>query len=112
VSYISVFITHFFNSPVENSGILKKLYLGHGLCVRHILVIANSAWPKTSILNAIKIHGQGKDQRAQKLRVKYGQMMVKGEIVTNPKEQKVIKIIKKLQDEGQSFRQISKHLND
>ena len=46
------------------------------------------------------------------LRVKYGEMLVKGQIIPSPKEQQVIKLIIKLHNEGQSFRQIAKHLND
>ncbi len=97
---------------MENSGTLKKLYLDLGLSVRQIVAVTDSAWPKTSILDAIKIHGLGKDQRAQMLRFMYGKMMANGEIVSNQKEEQIIKLIKKLQVEGQSFRQIAKHLNN
>ena len=80
--------------------------------MRQIVAVTDSVWPKTTILDAIKIHGLSKDQGTQMLRVKYGEMMVKGQIVSSPKEQQVIKLIMKLHDEGQSFRQIAKHLND
>ena len=76
------------------------------------MAVTDSVWPKTSILDAIKLHGLSKDQGAQILRVKYGEMLVKGQIVSSPKEQQVIKLIMKLHQEGQSFRQIAKHLND
>lgn len=112
LSYISVFITHFFNTPAENYGILKKLYLDLGLSMRQIVAVTDSVWPKTSILDAIKLHDLGKDQGAQMLRVKYGEMLVKGQIVSNLKEQKIIKLIMKLHNDGQSFRKIAKHLND
>ena len=77
-----------------------------------IVVLTDSAWPKTSILDAIKLHGLSKEQGNQMLRVKYGEMMVKGQIISSPKEQQIIKLIIKLHDEGHSFRQIAKHLND
>lgn len=76
------------------------------------MAVTDSIWPKTSILDAIKIHGLSKDQGSQMLRVKYGEMLVKGQIVSSPKEQQVIKLIMKLHEEGQSFRKIAKHLND
>ena len=76
------------------------------------MAVTDSVWPKTSILDAIKLHGLSKDQGTQILRVKYGEMLVKGQIVSSPKEQKIITLIMKLHDDGQSFRQIAKHLND
>lgn len=76
------------------------------------MAVTDSVWPKTSILDAIKLHSRSKDQGAQMLRVKYGEMLVKGQIVRSLKEQQVIKLIMKLHKEGQSFRQITKHLND
>ena len=76
------------------------------------MAVTDSVWPKTSILDAIKLHDLGKDQGAQMLRVKYGEMLVKGQIVSNLKEQKIIKLIMKLHNDGQSFRQIAKYLND
>lgn len=91
---------------------LKKLYLDLGLSMRQIVALTDSVWRKTSILDAIKFHGLSKDQGTQVLRVKYGEMLVKGQITSSPKEQKIIKLIMKLHGEGQSFRQIAKHLND
>ncbi|MCB9093388.1 MAG: recombinase family protein [Halobacteriovoraceae bacterium] len=76
------------------------------------MAATDSVWPKTSILDAIKHHGLSKDQGTQMLRVKYGEMLVKGQIISSPKEQQVIKLIMKLHEDGQSFRQIAKHLND
>ena len=53
-SYLSVFITHFLASPMENSGILRKLYIGNNLSQLEISLI--SKWPRTSIADALKKH--------------------------------------------------------
>lgn len=90
LSYISVFITHFLNSPAENYGTLKKLYLDLDLSLRDIVLLTVSQWPKTSILEALKLHGIEK-KNIKKLRAKYGEQIVKGGLKPDLKEQRVIK---------------------
>lgn len=110
--YVSVFITHFLNTPAENYGILRKVYLDLDLSIREIVELTGSAWLKTSVVDAIKTHNLSSEKSIKLLRSKYGYKIVRGQTLSNEKEQKVIKLIMKLHGEGQSFRQIAKHLND
>ena len=112
VSYVSVFTTHFLNAPAKNYGILRKLYIDLGLSLRDIVELTESAWPKTSILEAIKQGQIIKPKSLEPLRQKYGVRFVRGKLVSHEKEQSVIKLILKLSGEGKSQRQIAKHLND
>jgi hypothetical protein len=74
--------------------------------------LTGSAWLKTSVVDAIKTHNLSSEKSIKLLRSKYGYKIVRGQTLSNEKEQKVIKLIMKLHGEGQSFRQIAKHLND
>ena len=74
--------------------------------------LTNSGWSKTSVREAIKLHDLFKGASLKVLHSKYGYKIVKGQIQLNKKEQEVIRLILKLHDEGKSFRQITKHLND
>lgn len=110
--YVAVFITHFFNAPAQNYGILRKLYLDLDLSIREVVELTSSEWSKTSITEAIKVHDLFKGASLKVLHSKYGYKIVKGKIQPNKKEQEVIRLILKLHGKGQSFRQIAKHLND
>ncbi|OFZ52112.1 MAG: hypothetical protein A2381_02565 [Bdellovibrionales bacterium RIFOXYB1_FULL_37_110] len=112
VSYVSVFTIHFLNAPAENYGILRKLYIDLGLSMRDIAELTESAWPKTSILEAVKQCQINKPKSLESLRQKYGVRLVRGKLVSHEKEQSVIKLILKLSGEGWWQRQIAKHLND
>ena len=55
-SYVSLFITHFLNTPAEKFGILRKLYVDFKLSTRSIEKLTQFSWSKTSILEALKKH--------------------------------------------------------
>ena len=110
VSYVSVFTTHFLNAPAKNYGILRKLYIDLGLSLRDIVELTESAWPKTSILEAIKQGQITRPKSLESIREKYGVRLVRGKLISHEKEQSVIKLILKLSGEGKSQRQIAKHL--
>ena len=111
-NYVSIFITHFLNAPAENYGILRKLYIDLGLSLRDIAELTEYAWPKTSILEAIKQGQITRPKSLESIREKYGVRLVRGKLISHEKEQSVIKLILKLSGEGKSQRQIAKHLND
>ena len=108
--YVSVFTEHFLNTPAENSGILRKLYLDFDLNMREIVELTDSRWSRTAVVEALKLHGISKANALS--RTKYGEQVVKGEIVPHPRERKVIDLMLRLMDEGQTPYKISKYLND
>ena len=109
-SHVSVFITHFLNRPVENCGILRKLYLDFDLSMWNIVELTDSAWPKTSILEAIKTRGIEKEKFLT-FRPRYGMCVVDGQLVPHEQEQEVIKLILKLKGDGRPQRDIANRLN-
>mgnify|MGYP000510021020 CR=1 FL=1 len=110
--YVSVFITHFLNTPAQNYEILRKLYLDLNLSVREIVELTDSGWSKTSIVEAIKAYDLLKENPKKMIRLKYGYKIVKGQIKPIKKELEVIKLIKKLHNGGHSIRQIAIYLNN
>ena len=59
--YVSLFITHFLNTPEKNSKILRKLYINLRLSTRDIEKLTQFSWSKSSILRALKKHKIIKD---------------------------------------------------
>ena len=55
-SYVSLFITHFLNTPEKNSKILRKLYIDFKLSTRDIEKLTQFSWSKSSILRALRAH--------------------------------------------------------
>ena len=55
-SYVSLFITHFFNTPEKSFKILRKLYINFKLSTSNIEELTQSSWSKSSILRALKEH--------------------------------------------------------
>ncbi|RLA61990.1 MAG: hypothetical protein DRQ88_00785 [Epsilonproteobacteria bacterium] len=110
IPYLSVFITHFLNKPKNNLGIFRKLYLDHGLSVREIESITESAWSKTTIIETMREKKITKSSNAKSNRLKYGERKVQGLIVPHLEEQKIIQKIIGLKNEGFSLRKIAKFL--
>lgn len=111
-SYLSVFITHFFNNPKENIGILRKLYLDFDLSMSKISELTEGKWPKTSIIEALQAHGIKKSDTPIPSKPKYGYKVENGELVLCEKEQKIIKLILELHSQDNSLRKIARILND
>ena len=48
--YVPVIIAHFFNKPIQNSELLRKLYLEKDLSSYEISIL--TGWPRSSISDA------------------------------------------------------------
>ena len=107
--YVAIFITHFFNKPIQNSGLLRKLYLEKDLSSYEIHKKTN--WSRTSISDALRSLGIEKPNRKAPV-LSYGEKHIGTTRVVHKGEQRVIEKMLALLDEGQSFTQISKYLNN
>ncbi len=106
--YVAIFITHFFNKPMQNSGLLRKLYLEKDLSSYEIHKKTN--WSRTSISDALRSLGIEKPNRKAPV-LSYGEKLIRTTRVVHKGEQKVIEKMLALLDEGQNFTQISNYLN-
>ncbi|MFZ8934382.1 MAG: recombinase family protein [Bacteriovoracaceae bacterium] len=73
--------------------------------------LTENSWPKTLIVEAIHTFKISKENRPKNNRLRYGQRKIKWRIVPHLEEQKVIKKILNLKDEGYSQRYIATYLN-
>ena len=106
--YVPIIITHFFNKPIQNSGLLRKLYLEKDLSSYEIHKKTN--WSRTSISDALRSLGIEKPNRKAPV-LSYGEKLIGTTRVVHKGEQKVIEKMMALSDEGKNFSQISKYLN-
>jgi len=107
--YVAIIITHFFNKPIQNSGLLRKLYLEKDLSSYEIH--NKTKWSRTSISDALRTLGIEKVKRKAPV-LSYGEKLIGTKRVVHKGEQKIINTMLALADEGQSFTQISKYLNN
>ncbi|MBK24541.1 MAG: hypothetical protein CME70_11155 [Halobacteriovorax sp.] len=106
--YVPIIITHFFNKPIQNSGLLRKLYLEKDLSSYEIHRKTN--WSRTSISDALRTLGIEKSNRKAPV-LSYGEKLIGTTRVVHKGEQKIIEKMLALLDEEQNFSQISKYLN-
>ncbi len=108
-NYVPVIIAHFFNKPIQNSKLLRKLYLEKDLSSYEISKL--TGWPRSSISDATRALGFKKEEvKAPTLR--FGEKLVGTTRVVHKGEQKVIEKMISLREKGYSFKRISEHLND
>ena len=101
LSYLSIFITHLLTRPSKNSGILRKLYVDLSLTAAKITEITKGKWSKTNILTALKKHSIKREMVRSKLF--YGQKRVRGKILENKYELKIIDLIMEKYAESLSY---------
>lgn len=107
--YVPVIIAHFFNKPIQNSELLRKLYLEKDLSSYEISKL--TGWPRSSISDATRALGfQKEEMKAPTLR--YGEKLVGTTRVVHKGEQKVIEKMTSLREKDYSFKQISEYLNN
>lgn len=109
LSYLSIFITHFLISPTKNSGILRKFYVDLSLTAAKISEITKGRWSKTNILTGLKKNNITRE--IARSRISYGEKRVRGKIVKNQYELKVIDLIMVKHNEGLSYHEIALYLN-
>ena len=68
-SYVSIFITHFLNTPKKDSKILRKLYVDLKLSTRDIEKLTQYSCSKSSILRALRKHKIIKNIYTQLLKI-------------------------------------------
>ena len=107
--YVSVFIEHFFNSPVQNPEILRKLYLDFGLTQREISEITQDLWSRAAISEALTALGLTRPPTPSRL--KYGQRLMGGKAVPNAREQKILALMRDFIQEGHTPYGVAKILN-
>jgi|TARA_Y100000768_G_C23798360_1_gene595916 predicted DNA-binding protein YlxM (UPF0122 family) len=108
-NYVPVIITHFFNKPIQNSELLRKLYLEKDLSSYEISKL--TGWPRSSISDAIRALRIKKDElKSPSLR--FGEKLSGATQVVHKGEQKTINKMIELREQGQSFKKISEYLND
>ncbi len=108
-SYLSIFITHFFNLPTQNLAILRKLYVDQELSATQIEEISDYNWPKTTIIEVLKKNSITRKRLPS--RIKFGEKFISGKCIPHKKEQKVIQKILQLRRKAMSFRAIADYLN-
>lgn len=108
-NYVPVIITHFFNKPIQNSELLRKLYLEKDLSSYEISKF--TGWPRSSISDAIRALGIKKDEIKSPL-LRYGEKLSGTTRVAHKGEQKIINKMIALREQGLSFKKISEYLND
>ena len=107
--YVPVIIAHFFNKPIQNSELLRKLYLEKDLSSHEISKL--TGWPRSSISDATRALGFKKEEiKAPTLR--FGEKLVGTMRVVHKGEQRVIEKMISLREKGYSFKRISEYLND
>ena len=89
---------------------MRKLYLDFDLSMREIAELSGSLWPRTSIVEALKLHGIHHPTTPSR-RLKYGERVVKGKIVSHPREQKILALMRSLANEGRTPYGVAKYLN-
>ena len=107
-NYVPVIITHFFNKPIQNLELLRKLYLEKDLSSYEIHKKTN--WSRTSISDALRSLGIEKPRRKAPT-LSYGEKLIGTKRVVHKGEQKIIEKILALLNQGQNYTQISKYLN-
>lgn len=104
-----VIITHFFNKPIQNAELLRKLYLEKDLSSYEISKL--TSWSRSSISDAIRALGIKKDEiKSPSLR--YGEKLSGTTRVAHKGEQKIINKMINLHKHGYSFKKISEYLNE
>ncbi len=108
-NYVPVIIAHFFNKPIQNSELLRKLYLEKDLSSYEIH--RKTGWSRTSISDALRELGIQKETRKSPS-LCFGEKFIGNKRVPHKGEQKVISKMLELRNQGYSFKRISEHLND
>ena len=109
ITYLSIFITHFFGKPAENLSIWRKLYLDFDLSSYQISDL--TGWPRTTISETFKREKIRKEKSKSPLPM-YGERIVNRSHISNLGEQEIIKKILELKKQGLSCRAITKHLDN
>lgn len=108
-NYVPVIILHFFNKPIQNSELLRKLYLDKDLSSYEIQ--RKTGWSRTSISDALRELGIQKETRKSPS-LCFGEKFVGNKRVPHKGEQKVISKMIDLREQGHSFKKISEYLNE
>lgn len=109
VNYVPVIITHFFNKPIQNPLLLRKLYLEKDLSSYEIH--KKTGWSRTSISDALRVLGIKKETRKSPA-LCFGEKFLGNKRVPHKGEQKIIFKILELRNQGYSFKRISEYLNN
>jgi len=105
---LSIFDFHYLAQPIQNEGLLRKLYIEMDLSSYQISEI--SGWSRTSISDAMRTLRIEKNERKAPV-LAYGEKLEGTTRVVHKGEQKIVSKMLALLDEGQSYSQISKYLN-
>lgn len=105
---VTVFFIHFLSFPSENLQTLRKLYIEKQLSVVEIAKL--TGWPCSTIKNAIQKYNLSRDRRPKHER--FGWKKVNGHLLEHKGEQKIIKLILELREQGLSYPKIAIELNN
>lgn len=106
---LSVFDFHYLAQPIQNEGLLRKLYIEMDLSSYQISEI--SGWSRTSISDAMRSLEIEKDGRKGPM-PQYGMKKEGTKHVVHKGEQKVIKKMLTLRNKGLSYISIAEKLNE
>ena len=109
--YVSIFITHFLNYPAQNLEILRKLAIDFRLTPSRIELMTDFQWPKDTVFEALKKNGIKRQGPQISSRKKFGVKIVQGLYFPNQKEQKIIKEMLALREQGNTFDGIANLFN-
>ena len=109
VNYVPVIILHFFNKPIQNSELLRKLYLEKDLSSYEIH--KKTGWSRTSISDALRALGVKKETRKSPA-LCYGEKFIGNKRVPHKGEQKTISKMIELRKQCYSYKRIAEYLND
>ena len=110
-TYISVFITHFYNLPEENPAILRNLYIENDLSSYEISDLTENDWSRIAINNSL-LKLNIKKEKLKGSRLKYGEKLQNGMRVPHLSEQKIIQTMISMKRSGSSYRTITEYLNN
>jgi hypothetical protein len=108
-NYVPAIIAHFFNKPIQNPELLRKLYLEKDLSSYE--THRKTGWSRTSISDALRKLGIQKETRKSPS-LCFGEKLVGNKRVPHKGEQKVISKMIDLREQGYSFKRISEYLNN
>ena len=97
--YVPIFITHFFNKPIQNPELLRTLYLEKDLSSYQIHKITKSRWSRAAISDAIRLLGIKKEVRKPPI-PRFGHKVQKNKLVPHKGEQATLQLMLKLRAEG------------
>ncbi len=104
-----VIILHFFNKPIQNSELLRNLYIEKDLSSYEIH--KKTGWSRTSISDALRVLGIKKETRKSPA-LCFGEKFAGNKRVPHKGEQMIISKMIELRNQGYSFKRISEYLND